>query len=601
MKNDEELKLNEQFAYLKETQILSTYIPNLLPKKNGCFFAIDGKLHFLNTFWRQKDNQVSSIIHQYEIEMAMREDSVVADGIAALVLIYCLLDQETESPNAALNKDFLRFLYYQIDEHVDYLLEWCDVLVFFEFGTDDVETYTKIPIEYRQVINRASEYIKACYYRVEGFVTLSEAEQNSISVRAYIKNHKDPLIVETHIPDENCIDYYCDVDLFPLTHILIEDFDLWMYHNSNGYSCCNILGFSAYIYAKAIIQNKRRIKRQEEILNDEDEWEDNIDDETSHKTEAGRMDFCSFDVVHDIFEHADLDVDIEEDDVKICSLKDLLFTIDAKKKELFDKYLIINCPVWKSVMGKMPIFPEVLVQDGTSFYSFMLLVEHLALEFSKHSDLWQTLVPEQQKNLQDYAIGFMSYLRREFHADETKINQILEEEGLSISDLISDLAYKKHEEDAEKSSKPATEIKTSSIVISQTPPSIKPTDIPDDCSKAVAKVFTKEMRKGDKVLNSITQFKNATPKINVTQPVNLAFLMAIGKETNCIKMDAGEIDFVKSLIGIGLLPFVNEDDIKKKADGMRHKKDDVKKTHTQWSTKDRPIGDLLYQEILKSD
>lgn len=132
------------------------------------------------------------------------------------------------------------------------------------------------------------------------------------------------------------------------------------------------------------------------------------------------------------------------------------------------------------------------------------------------------------------------------------------------------------------------------------PQSIKPTDIPDDCSKAATDVFTKEMRLNNGVCaNSIAQCKKAIAQLILTRPVHLAYLLAICKETKCVKPDTGATDFVRSLIGIGSICYTGQEEIKRLSDGIAHK--ELKPLHTQWDTKDRPIGDLLYQEILKSD
>lgn len=443
----EENELKEKYSYLFESKCLSKYVTDFIPGNEGCLFALGGKLYIYNSFWRKADNEIYPHLHVYEEKMSETAGFLISDGIPALIFIYCIINHDNGMSKKALDKDFLRFLYYQINEHIDYLIEWLDVLNIFNGGTDNIKEFENINIQMRCLLSRVSDYIQACYYRAAGFVTLNEAERMTISSRAKVKNHNELLFITPVIPTEDSLIQYNEANMLPYAHINLEDFDIWMHIAPDGYCCMNLVGFSAYICAKAFVQNKRRVLSYDEYL----ENEYLSDNETDEQEKGVYEDFCSFELVHSIYETADQEEEIDEESVGVVRLELILFTLDIPKSTLFENYLNLITPLWKNLMSKLPNFPIALVQDEKLFYSFVLLAERNMLTYSEQSDIWQTLVPEQQSIIRNYVTSFMSYLRHDKHADEALINQFLEEESLSIFDMIPDIQITSPKTNAEKS------------------------------------------------------------------------------------------------------------------------------------------------------
>ena len=132
--------------------------------------------------------------------------------------------------------------------------------------------------------------------------------------------------------------------------------------------------------------------------------------------------------------------------------------------------------------------------------------------------------------------------------------------------------------------------------------------IPQNCTEAIVKVMKPTFTLTNKVvMNSRKQIVKAASVIDLTTNVQVALLMAISIEVKAIRPGTKCIDFVRALIGIGVLKYSDEKAIKKMADGMyrklrgSQKKD--KKTpslppkHIQWKETDKTIGDDIYKAM----
>lgn len=132
--------------------------------------------------------------------------------------------------------------------------------------------------------------------------------------------------------------------------------------------------------------------------------------------------------------------------------------------------------------------------------------------------------------------------------------------------------------------------------------------IPQNCTEAIVKVMKKTFTLTNKVvMNSRKQIVKAASVIDLTTNVQVALLMAIGIEVKAIRPGTKCIDFVRALIGIGVLKYSDEKAVKNMADGMNRKLHGTQKKdkkvlplppkHIQWKETDRNIGDDIYKAM----
>lgn len=109
------------------------------------------------------------------------------------------------------------------------------------------------------------------------------------------------------------------------------------------------------------------------------------------------------------------------------------------------------------------------------------------------------------------------------------------------------------------------------------------------------------------VMNSRKQIVKAASVIDLTTNVQVALLMAISIEVKAVRPGTKCIDFVRALIGIGVLKYSDEKAVKNMADGMNRKLHGTQKKdkkvlplppkHIQWKETDRNIGDDIYKAM----
>lgn len=132
--------------------------------------------------------------------------------------------------------------------------------------------------------------------------------------------------------------------------------------------------------------------------------------------------------------------------------------------------------------------------------------------------------------------------------------------------------------------------------------------IPQNCTEAIDKVMKPTFTLTNKVvMNSRKQIVKAASVIDLTTNVQVALLMAVAMEVKAIRPGTKCIDFIRALIGIGVLKYSDEKAIKKMADGMNRKlhgsqKKDKKipslpPKHIQWKETDKTIGDDIYKAM----
>ncbi len=131
--------------------------------------------------------------------------------------------------------------------------------------------------------------------------------------------------------------------------------------------------------------------------------------------------------------------------------------------------------------------------------------------------------------------------------------------------------------------------------------------IPQDCSEAISKVFTDTFSLGCTVFVSCTQIRKAAQVIDLNKNVEVAMLMAVGKELKAVKAGTKCTDFVRALIGLGAIIFKDNKAIRKMADGMSKRINGYKRNgkrqnpfpdnHLQWKADERQIGTKIYEAM----
>lgn len=132
--------------------------------------------------------------------------------------------------------------------------------------------------------------------------------------------------------------------------------------------------------------------------------------------------------------------------------------------------------------------------------------------------------------------------------------------------------------------------------------------IPDDCIDAINKVMTPSFTLPNKVVKiSRNQIEKAAYVIDLTANVQVAMLMAISIDVEAIRSGTKSIDFIRALIGIGVLKYSDDKAIKNMSDGMNKKlktlkrnKEHVSSNHPDyllWKDKDKEIGKEIYKAM----
>lgn len=133
--------------------------------------------------------------------------------------------------------------------------------------------------------------------------------------------------------------------------------------------------------------------------------------------------------------------------------------------------------------------------------------------------------------------------------------------------------------------------------------------IPQDCLNAVDKVLTDTFTvlPSGTVLNSRKQLVQAAGVVDMSKKVDIARLMAIGKELSAVRSSTTCSDFIRALIGLGVIVYSDEDAIGKISEGMSKTVKGytsrgkyyapLPDNHKQWSTKDQKIGNRIYEAM----
>ncbi len=131
--------------------------------------------------------------------------------------------------------------------------------------------------------------------------------------------------------------------------------------------------------------------------------------------------------------------------------------------------------------------------------------------------------------------------------------------------------------------------------------------IPQNCKEAINNVFTDTFKFSDKKveLNSKIQIAKAAHLINLKRNYEVAILMYISMEVNAILPGVRCIDFIRALIGIGVVKYSDDNAITTMSNGMskkmnRLKEEKVSSNHADyllWKNKDKKIGEKIYKAM----
>lgn len=133
--------------------------------------------------------------------------------------------------------------------------------------------------------------------------------------------------------------------------------------------------------------------------------------------------------------------------------------------------------------------------------------------------------------------------------------------------------------------------------------------IPDDCRDAINKVMKPTFTLPNGVVKiSRNQIVKAAYVIDLTTNVQVAMLMAISIDVEAIRSGTKCIDFIRALIGIGVLKYSDDKAIENMSDGMNKKlrtwernKEHVSSNHPAYllwkNKKDKEIGEKIYKAM----
>lgn len=132
--------------------------------------------------------------------------------------------------------------------------------------------------------------------------------------------------------------------------------------------------------------------------------------------------------------------------------------------------------------------------------------------------------------------------------------------------------------------------------------------IPQDCTDAVKNVLYPTFTSANKeVLNSREQIAKAAKVAKLNRKVKVAMLMAVALEVNAIRPDTNTRDFIRTLIGMGVIKYSGDKAIGKMADVVnkklhgciRHGKEipPLPANHRLWKETDRNTGEKIFQAM----
>lgn len=132
--------------------------------------------------------------------------------------------------------------------------------------------------------------------------------------------------------------------------------------------------------------------------------------------------------------------------------------------------------------------------------------------------------------------------------------------------------------------------------------------IPQDCTDAVKNVLYPTFTSAQKeVLNSREQIAKAAKVAKLNRKVKVAMLMAVALEVNAIRPDTNTRDFIRTLIGMGVIKYSDDKAIQKIADVVnkklhgciRHGKEipPLPANHRLWKETDRNTGEKIFQAM----
>lgn len=121
---------------------------------------------------------------------------------------------------------------------------------------------------------------------------------------------------------------------------------------------------------------------------------------------------------------------------------------------------------------------------------------------------------------------------------------------------------------------------------------------PSVCLQAVTKILKPQFTGNNgSILNSRTQLGKAVEEIDLGSNAQIGVLLAVCKEVGVVKPNTNNVDFVRALIGLGFIGYVDDKQIERIAHGFSEKVKKLTSRHTLWSGNDRTLGDKLYETL----
>ena len=253
--------------------------------------------------------------------------------------------------------------------------------------------------------------------------------------------------------------------------------------------------------------------------------------------------------------------------------------------------------------------------------------EHLTRSYRRHLETLYSYIPEEEC-AEDYRRKFY-FLNKWMEHKEGRFSFckdavlgkyiFLHRETLRNEDIEAFFLFKKIcmlvYEDKDKTQELETEAESSAGVTQnqeENNAEVGNSEIPQDCNAAVEKVLNPQFTIGNGVvMNSRKQITHTAMKINVTRNVEVAMLMKIGMKLGAVRPGVKCPDFVRALIGLGVIQYTYPQAISKMADGMTKKINGYKSkgktlpplpdSHLQWKDSDKNIGKVIYNNMISQN
>lgn len=125
--------------------------------------------------------------------------------------------------------------------------------------------------------------------------------------------------------------------------------------------------------------------------------------------------------------------------------------------------------------------------------------------------------------------------------------------------------------------------------------------IPQQCVEAAAKVFTNYiLSKSGEQISVRKRIVLAANLIDRNRPTDIGLMLMVCREANAVISSCSNIDFVRGLVGLGVLKVFQEKEMERISDGFRLKVNNLDPKHINWpNNQERALGDDIFNALTR--